>query len=88
MVSGTHPSSAFGKSLANWSLANLVHKGSLKKPSFLEVKIYGQKLISEFMRIGSFCGLKDLSFPRFSVKSIKGIQSYEGANIGLLGGCF
>ena len=65
-----------------------VHPVSLKKHSFLEVKFYGQKLILEFIRIVSFWGLKDLSFPRFSGKSIKGIQSYEGANIGLLGGVF
>jgi hypothetical protein len=65
-----------------------VHQVYLKNPSFWEVNIYGQKIISEFIRLGSFLGLKDLSFPRFSGKSIKGIQSYEGANIGLLGGWF
>jgi len=60
-------------SLATLAIQEYVHRVYLKKPSFWQVKIYGQKIISEFIRLGSFLGLKDLSFPRFSGKSIKGI---------------
>jgi hypothetical protein len=62
--------------------------GVPKKPLVLAVKNLGSKIISEFIRLGLLLGSKDLSFPRFSGKSIKGIQSYEGANIGLLEGWF